>query len=226
MRTNRTLASAGPHAGHKPRLSRVTTGRSRRSTLVPAGAPDRDAYFFQAGHASSILVTRSTTRQGRPCREPLECRTSEIMQRCLRAAQPPPFWLSTTWLSRAAISRARRSVACWYISAAAIVEWPIRCISSRVEAPLGAQDRFLLPQVMKVKAARKAGRSHMAGPSPLTCAEFPSFGGPSCPREVPWWAALTGRPSPGTWRHHAAPNVIRTSTGPQSARRPQSISSA
>jgi hypothetical protein len=32
VRTNRTLASAGPHAGHKPRLSRVTTGRKAQHT--------------------------------------------------------------------------------------------------------------------------------------------------------------------------------------------------
>jgi hypothetical protein len=40
-------------------------------------------------------------------------------------------------LSRAAISRARRSVACWFLDAAAIVEWPIRCISSQLPAEVG-----------------------------------------------------------------------------------------
>jgi hypothetical protein len=55
-----TLATAGPHAGHKLRIARVITGRSRPSALVPAGAARRRGDYFQAGHASSILVTRST----------------------------------------------------------------------------------------------------------------------------------------------------------------------
>jgi hypothetical protein len=53
VRTNRTLASAGPHAGHKLRIARVITGRSQPSPLAPAGAPGRHEDYFQAGHASS-----------------------------------------------------------------------------------------------------------------------------------------------------------------------------
>ena len=131
---------------HNVPVMGTTSGVSRSLTdhwnrTWPSNMPSQSAtqLVFQAGHASSILVTRSTAKGPRNKEslavglDPLYAADRAVLSTCYSGSA---FSLSTTWLSRAAISHARRSVACWYISAAAIVEWPIRCISSRVDAPL------------------------------------------------------------------------------------------
>ena len=126
--TQAVLCPRGPQLGHTWRRLAAYSGHSERPHPASVRRRTRSAEYFQAGHASSILVTRSTSRkataQGNLCGGLSRSNTPKplaVLSACYSASV---FLLSTTSLSRVAISRAGWSVTCWQSSAAAMVECP------------------------------------------------------------------------------------------------------
>ena len=102
-----TAGAAGPLTGHYARRAPVLQGQPERTRTTPSPPPSMRTATFQAGHASSILVTRSTTSgpsQG-SFSPPSSLRHSgRLLPPGHSRATSPPASRPIRWFSTAAIS--------------------------------------------------------------------------------------------------------------------------